>query len=97
MRWKTGLIVGFAAGYYFGAKAGRERYEEIEDVLERVRATEMYGQARARVDSVVHDVTDNARLVLNERRAAGDFGADVDDLYDQDLHIPSTWFDDQQR
>jgi hypothetical protein len=29
MAFKTGLIVGFAAGYVLGSKAGRERYEQI--------------------------------------------------------------------
>jgi hypothetical protein len=29
MKFKTGLIVGFGAGYVLGARAGRERYEQI--------------------------------------------------------------------
>jgi hypothetical protein len=29
MAFKSGLVVGFAAGYVLGARAGRERYEEI--------------------------------------------------------------------
>ena len=29
MGFKMGAIAGFAAGYYLGAKAGRERYEQI--------------------------------------------------------------------
>jgi gas vesicle protein len=29
--FKTGLVVGFAAGYVFGTKAGRERYEQIAE------------------------------------------------------------------
>ena len=28
---KAGFMAGFAAGYVFGAKAGRERYEQIKD------------------------------------------------------------------
>jgi hypothetical protein len=28
---KTGFMAGFAAGYVIGAKAGRERYEQIKD------------------------------------------------------------------
>jgi len=31
--FKTGLIIGAAAGYVLGAKAGRERYEQIRDWL----------------------------------------------------------------
>ena len=30
MGFKTGLIVGFGAGYVLGTKAGRERYEELK-------------------------------------------------------------------
>lgn len=30
MGFKTGLIIGAAAGYVLGAKAGRERYEQIK-------------------------------------------------------------------
>ncbi|HJP66641.1 MAG TPA: hypothetical protein VKA30_10100 [Actinomycetota bacterium] len=29
MKFKTGLIVGFGAGYVLGARAGRERYEQL--------------------------------------------------------------------
>ena len=28
-RFRFGLIIGFGAGYYFGSKAGRERYNQI--------------------------------------------------------------------
>ena len=31
MGFKTGLIIGAAAGYVLGAKAGRERYEQIRE------------------------------------------------------------------
>lgn len=31
MGFKTGLIIGAAAGYVLGAKAGRERYEQIKE------------------------------------------------------------------
>ncbi len=29
MAFKTGLVVGLGVGYVLGAKAGRERYEQI--------------------------------------------------------------------
>ena len=29
MRFKTGMLIGFGAGYVLGAKAGRERYQQI--------------------------------------------------------------------
>jgi hypothetical protein len=31
MRFKTGFLIGLGAGYVLGAKAGRERYQQIVD------------------------------------------------------------------
>jgi hypothetical protein len=31
MRFKTGFLIGLGAGYVLGAKAGRERYQQIMD------------------------------------------------------------------
>jgi hypothetical protein len=39
MRFRTGLVAGFALGYYFGTKAGNERYRQIEDYLTQVRSS----------------------------------------------------------
>jgi hypothetical protein len=33
MRYKATFLVGFAAGYTLGAKAGRERYEQIRRTM----------------------------------------------------------------
>jgi hypothetical protein len=45
MKFQTGLIVGLAVGYYYGSKAGRERYEQIERVLEPIRESDAYKAA----------------------------------------------------
>lgn len=36
MRGKVGLVVGLAAGYVLGTRAGRERFEQIKAQAERV-------------------------------------------------------------
>ena len=54
MKLRTGLVVGFAVGYYFGSKAGRERYEQLRRLLDRaapitkVRAAVELGRERLR-------------------------------------------------
>jgi hypothetical protein len=62
MRFKTGLMIGFGAGYYLGTRAGRERYEQINQWLDRVRSTESYEtateKARAAVDLGVERAKD---------------------------------------
>lgn len=36
MRGKVGLVIGLAAGYVLGARAGRERYEQIKEQADKV-------------------------------------------------------------
>jgi len=38
MGFKTGLIIGFGAGYVLGTKAGRERYEQIMESVNEATA-----------------------------------------------------------
>lgn len=53
MRFRLGLVVGLAVGYYYGAKAGRERYHQIEDVLDRVRDTDLFREVSDRAGRLV--------------------------------------------
>ena len=40
MRGKIGIVVGLAAGYVLGSRAGRERYEQIKTGFQQVWNTE---------------------------------------------------------
>jgi len=40
MRGKIGIVVGLAAGYVLGSRAGRERYEQIKDGFLKVWNTD---------------------------------------------------------
>ena len=44
-KFRIGVALGLAAGYYFGAKAGRERYEQINRL---VRRQELAGDSPSR-------------------------------------------------
>lgn len=61
MRFRAGLIVGFAAGYYLGAKAGRERYREIEQWLDKLRSTTPYLEVRSKLDELYEQGRQRAR------------------------------------
>jgi hypothetical protein len=37
MRFRAGLAVGFAAGFYLGAMSGRERYYQINRLIRRAK------------------------------------------------------------
>jgi len=63
-RMKTGLIVGFAVGYYFGAKAGRERYEQIHGWLRDIRDSRPYEKAQAAVELGIERVKQQAEPLV---------------------------------
>ena len=67
-KFRFGALIGLALGYYWGARAGRERYEQMNRALRRARSSSAFdqaatvvGKARAVVDLTrerVVDVTD---------------------------------------
>jgi hypothetical protein len=67
MRYKLTFAVGFAAGYTLGAKAGRERYEQInramrglaENPAMQSAAGVLQAQASNLVDTAKHAVVDH--------------------------------------
>jgi hypothetical protein len=69
MRFRAGLLVGFAVGYYFGAKAGRERYEQIEEWLDKVRGTDTYRDISKRIEQLYEEGRLNGDAVLDLRPA----------------------------
>ena len=54
---KLSFLVGFGAGYVLGARAGRERYEEIRRAYARAkddpRLQSIAGMAQARADDAI--------------------------------------------
>ena len=54
MRFRLGVITGFAAGYYLGTAAGRERHEQIKRAISKVKRSDAYetvtDKAKATVD-----------------------------------------------
>jgi hypothetical protein len=50
MRFRVGLLAGFAVGYYLGSKAGRERYEQIRRWIDDARQSRPVEKAQAAVE-----------------------------------------------
>jgi hypothetical protein len=57
---KLSFLAGFGAGYVLGARAGRERYEQIrrgwENAKDDPRLQSLAGLAQARADDVLRSV-----------------------------------------
>jgi hypothetical protein len=48
VRARLALVVGFGFGYYLGAKAGHERYEQLHGLVTKVEALGRLGVERLR-------------------------------------------------
>ena len=70
------FVAGLAVGYYFGARAGRERYEEIRAVLDDIPVGRAVEKARALAELAVvrvQEARDNRNAtVLPFPNAAGE-------------------------
>jgi hypothetical protein len=75
MRFRSGVVIGLAVGYYFGARAGRERYDQIELWLARLRTLVDGDNARIKLSDGVREGTVAAWRLLQRRSAPAPYGA----------------------
>jgi hypothetical protein len=66
MKLRTALIVGLAAGYVLGARAGRERYEQIRKVARVVADNPPVRQLIDETSALITAGTTKAREAISE-------------------------------
>lgn len=71
MMSKTSLLIGFAAGYVLGSRAGRERYEQIVGGAQRVAGNPRVQQAAGRAQEVVGQQASAAYDAAKDRVSSG--------------------------
>ena len=64
MRGRLGMFIGFGAGYVLGAKAGRERYDQLARLYDNLLSSSAFnkasGKAKEAVGAGVHQAKDLA-------------------------------------
>jgi hypothetical protein len=65
MRFRLGVAIGFAAGYYLGARAGRERYDQLRQGMARARDSRVLEKARAAVELGVERVRSDPAIDIS--------------------------------
>lgn len=75
MGLRTGLVVGFATGYYMGAKAGHERYEQLNALLGDTRRSEAVDAAFEKAKAVIELGVERARDLTGMSLGAGADGS----------------------
>lgn len=72
MRYKATFVIGFAAGYVLGAKAGRARYETL---MKQFRTIVGRPEVQQVTETARHEATDlltTAKRVMTDRFAGRD-------------------------
>lgn len=89
MRFRLGILIGFGAGYYLGAKAGRDRYEQLNTMMEKAKRTEAFETATEKAKAVKDLSVERARDFVEEHKN-GDGATDVPTTDDVVVANPAT-------
>ncbi len=66
MRGRLGVLIGFGAGYVLGAKAGHERYEQLQRLYENVVSSPGFQQATGKAKEAVGTGLEQAKDLASE-------------------------------
>ncbi len=70
MRLRFGFFAGFATGYYLGAMAGRERYQQLNRLIGRAKRSDAMDvaadKAKAAVDLGVEKAKEGVQTKLHQ-------------------------------
>ena len=80
MRMRIGFIVGFGAGYYLGAMAGRERYEQINRMLRRAKRSDAFELATDKAKAVVDLGVERAKDLVDSKTGNGHHASEETDI-----------------
>ena len=67
MRFRLGLVIGFSGGYYLGTMAGRERYEQINRMIRKIKRSEAFDLATDKAKAVVDLGVERAKDAVEDK------------------------------
>jgi hypothetical protein len=67
MKLRIGFVLGFSAGYYLGAKAGRERYEQLNRLIRKAKRSEAIDTATDKAKAVIDLGVERAKDFVEQR------------------------------
>ena len=71
MKFRLGVVLGFSAGYYFGSAAGRERHDQINRTLAKLRRSDAFESATDKAKAVIDLTVERARDVVESHLPEG--------------------------
>lgn len=88
MRFRLGFVIGLGTGYYFGTKAGRERFEQIEELLSKAREYEAVGSATEKAKAAAGLGAEKAKDLMAKVRGDDTGDAEALDITDPPVDVP---------
>ena len=90
MRFRLGFVTGMATGYYLGAKAGRQRYDQINRTIAKVKRSEAYEEVTEIAKAKVEEAAEKAKSAVEEgvekaRTAIDSRSDDTNDVHANDV------------
>jgi hypothetical protein len=79
MRFRLGMVIGFGTGYYLGAKAGRERYEQLNSLVHRATRSETFDRVTEKASEVIDLGVERASEMVDSHSGNGSSPADLPD------------------
>ena len=79
---KLAFGVGFGLGYYLGTMAGRERYEQINRAVARIKRSEAFQTAEGKAKAAVDLGVERAREAVEHKVGNGHASASATQPYD---------------
>ena len=70
-RFRIGLVLGAAVGYYLGTKAGRQRYDQINRAVARLKRSDAFEVAADKAKAVVDLGMERAKDVVGDHLKHG--------------------------
>jgi hypothetical protein len=67
MKFRLGVVIGFGAGYYLGAMAGRERYEQLNRMVKKVKRSDAFEEAADKAKAAVDLGVERAKDFVDAR------------------------------
>lgn len=68
MRFRLGAAIGFGAGYYLGARAGRERFEQLNRWMRRAQSSDAFETASEKAKAVIDLGVERAKDAVSDLR-----------------------------
>jgi len=76
MRFKAGVFLGLATGYYLGTRAGRDRYQQLNQLVDRARRSDAFDVVGDKARAVVDLTMERARDLVDARMGGNGNGSE---------------------